>query len=1351
MRRKRSEAKTGKTTQQNHDSDTDEELDCGSEQPFSSVDVLEGTSQKKVLSFPKGRSIMTPSPFGSSESEDESVDDKLLSDEKKIEKKKTTQMAVKNAPLKRVDKTNDGVVNAKKRKNGSSADLEDAVQGSSNSRGRKEKRMKRTNPTPPVNAVHSKKFKANVDHQKEASDDELSTSSPSQFQSSQSQRVPQSQIEGPYPGVIKTLRLQNFMCHSDFTHNFHSNLNFVTGQNGSGKSALLSGILIALGGKAAVTSRTTSLKSLIQKGKNSCRVSVTLLNRNGLRSFGEEITIERSLTISGGGGYRIKSTGGENANNWRQLRKSELDSILVSLNIQIDNPVAILNQEVARSFLRSKDPKVKFKLFYEGTLLSKLETTIEEAQESISATDKILSHHRNTLHGMRKNIEHLKKKYDKLRELEVVKNKFTSLGHEYLWALVIQQENVVEEALESAAKAKKDLILVNKTLENAEKAYANLNEQSLTEQSTSLRAQIKDKKREFEEIRSEMNEVKKMIIQLRAKEKAATSAVSSKQVMIDKITSQIERITAEQQKISNEDASRDKEIRSELDEQRKQLESVLGSIKSDGDNFQLASDQEREKLQGLDNDARKLRSDIESKKRTITVLGSTSNKYAVFGKEMEMLVAKVQANMHSFVKQPRGPLGAMFRVKDPKYSALVESILKNHMHSFVVGHKNDLALMKELVDSIYGVRGSSQRSSRQSGPVPIIPNIIMTQFAEQPYNVSRHSPSHPGAFTILELLDVDNKDHIVTNTLIDMQSIERILLFETNADAARVLKRVETCPKSLKEAHTLEFFKFTPAPKYSARALHEFKHSRFLKSGKGQQHQIAALKSDIKQLEADLKNLEPLRADIQARESSLRQKYQEKMNEVSSTRRQLSDVQNEIKRHANHVAQKTKRFDLTSYQEELNELKEDQQSQMSIRDSATKELEPLYPKLSVLENKRSHVKGEEEKLISKLGALEEQQDQFQTRILEAEKVIRKLKAKQVTYESSKSKLEKDVAAKERELQEKTNTAIAACSERIDTDKTPDDLQREHENLKIRIRETEAQLGDKVQLKAKLCSKKRKYRALYREYVPLRRLLLLIGQVSDSQVNSFELMKTSMARHLECFFKSMAEKRGYKGRLIADMVNQELYYFVCPDGDSALKTLEAIDTQGEATRSGTMTTAEQTKKNKELRRALVEYSLGLSGGERSFATICFIMSLWQVMECPFYMLDEFDVFMDAFNRKTSQRALIGNAKNFPKFQYILFTPLDLSEVPGPEDACVLRLFPPVRRQTGGATSNNAADDVEPPSGTAVPNSSVSPGASDNSVENIDPLDTHEKNRRAKRGGLIQKTQQSRANVRGIVEQ
>jgi len=70
---------------------------------------------------------------------------------------------------------------------------------------------------------------------------------------------------------------------------------------------------------------------------------------------------------------------------------------------------------------------------------------------------------------------------------------------------------------------------------------------------------------------------------------------------------------------------------------------------------------------------------------------------------------------------------------------------------------------------------------------------------------------------------------------------------------------------------------------------------------------------------------------------------------------------------------------------------------------------------------------------------------------------------------------------------------------------------------------------------------------------------------------------------------------------------------------------------------------------------------LSGGERSFTTISFIMALWESVSSPFRALDEFDVFMDMVNRRISVTLLLQLAREQRNRQFILLTPLKIGDL------------------------------------------------------------------------------------------
>lgn len=88
---------------------------------------------------------------------------------------------------------------------------------------------------------------------------------------------------------------------------------------------------------------------------------------------------------------------------------------------------------------------------------------------------------------------------------------------------------------------------------------------------------------------------------------------------------------------------------------------------------------------------------------------------------------------------------------------------------------------------------------------------------------------------------------------------------------------------------------------------------------------------------------------------------------------------------------------------------------------------------------------------------------------------------------------------------------------------------------------------------------------------------------------------------------------------------------------------------------------------------------LSGGEKSFSTICLLLSIWEAMGSPIRCLDEFDVFMDSVNRAQSMELMIQAARRAVGRQFILITPQSMNNVKMGSDVKVIKMSDPERGQ------------------------------------------------------------------------
>jgi chromosome segregation ATPase len=255
----------------------------------------------------------------------------------------------------------------------------------------------------------------------------------------------------PEAGVITKIYAENFMCHRKFTIELCRNVNFIHGQNGSGKSAILAAIQICLGSGARRTNRARNLKDLVRKDASSCasaRIQVTLLNGGGdgysPEIYGDTITVER--TIASGGGYNGYKLYDEKMQEQSRSKK-DLDDMLDKLNIQVENPVAILDQEAAKKFMlaRAED---KYAFFMKATELERIDSSSRDMIKKKEGLDNQSLRMRSSLTVDMELVAETKKAYEQHEEIEKMAKKLRGYERGYAWAKHGEADAILEEDLD---------------------------------------------------------------------------------------------------------------------------------------------------------------------------------------------------------------------------------------------------------------------------------------------------------------------------------------------------------------------------------------------------------------------------------------------------------------------------------------------------------------------------------------------------------------------------------------------------------------------------------------------------------------------------------------------------------------------------------------------------------------------------------------------------------------------------------------------------------------------------------------------------------------------------------------
>ncbi|XP_026492705.2 structural maintenance of chromosomes protein 6 [Vanessa tameamea] len=1009
-------------------------------------------------------------------------------------------------------------------------------------------------------------------------------------------------VDDEIDGLILTIQVKNFLCHDNLIIELHqNNIHWVFGRNGSGKSAILTALIVGLGGKAAATRRGNNIQSFIKKGSNYATIEIKIKNSTPKSynhdRYGDHITVIRKITTAGGSSYIVKSATGEVVST----KYAEINNIMLALEIQVDNPISVLNQDEARSFCWT-DSKKLFSLFRRATNLDYSESNYNKVLDNCRMAIAIKTEKDRTCAQLEREYKSWENKYRQLLSRNEMKIQMRDLKKELVWSeiseLQLKQQSLNEQIDLQMRKCQK---ISDKLLAMEEDFEGNRN---IIE---TLKQRLEENDREKTSLEAEKRAIEEEIRNVQTNHRTAQRATVKKREQLDKETRKIADFEHEIRNIeSGAEAGRREALERRASEAREAEQAVRARVSTAEHRVEQAAAQ-HERAQALaareDAERRDLLERFEKLRRSQQELRSRhGDPLAAWGEHVGALRRRVQqaVERRQFSQPPLGPVGYYLRLKDQKWGNALEHIISNMKTTFCVNSPEDSRKLFEIMQEVYGNKPK--------------PSVTCSRFLPKRHDVSRRRvQAHPCA---LDMLDIENP--VIANFLIDNLSLETVLLVPDQEEAIRQADTEANVPLNCSKIVTEDCMEFYPAPNYRSyggdprRLGHHYLH---LSTEDGERRLREAVARAEEALRSQTERARAARGEEQraAREA----------REAGAGLQALLAARLEREREL-RAAERARDLHRSPQHDELE-----------------KELDVTKQIVETLRVELKETSTAENIYVQKIGEHEAKLRQIKTKLADLTDVSRKL-YEEITREQSKVdnreakrqnyerilkehqdglvQIRDQSTQQEANISEKVNKALATGT-RVDNPRDRRTIQELLQETRIKLKAVDSLTLDMETVSTEMARAEEEYTNLKELLTKFSELIEETQSSIDARLKFCYQLEIQITRRVQFCFGSILAAHGYNGRIEVKHSSGEL-------------TLQLSGRDGSRRTQG---------------------AAALSGGERSYCTVALLLALWECVELPFYFLDEFDVFTDADNRRIMIELLLDFARRHPSRQFVFLAP------------------------------------------------------------------------------------------------
>ncbi|GAA5823619.1 hypothetical protein JCM11251_000701 [Rhodosporidiobolus azoricus] len=1023
-------------------------------------------------------------------------------------------------------------------------------------------------------------------------------------------------------GVIQQVDLHNFMCHAHTTVDFGPQVNFLVGVNGSGKSAILTGITMALGGNAKATNRGTRGGDLVMEGKTSARCAVTLANKGEdafqPHIYGDSITVERTIAQAGSGSYKIKNHEGKTVDT----KKATLDAILDMFNIQVDNPMTVLTQDQSRQFLASASPKDKYTFFLRGTQLAQLTEEYEQIRANTEQMEEALSRKKEVLPELKDAYRRAKERAKDAQAAVAQQENLDALKDQLAWAYVEEVEKqiafgqaAIEREQAKLAEMQLEIDEIQRLIDEAETTVGDLNEAAIESRQTA-----EEKQPRLDELQQQLDADKERAKRFKNSERTLNATIER---LRDQITTCEREIADEERKLSRDIEAERRPLREGIAQANVEIEALSGKIAEAQKASEDAGEERRKAAEEYEDCKDQLRNAAEAeqnaKGRYNNVLATRGQPLLVFGDRTMAVLEEIRRETR-WRDKVIGPIGSLVKLKEMQYNTVVDSYFGASLNAYVATNDHDHALLKRIAS---GLRLGKQ--------IPII-----RQEFDPTFDCSAGEPD-PSILTIHRALTFENE--LARQVLMNHRPMEKAALVPQRADGDVLMR---SNPRNVEAAYSGDCFRVSiNQGRSSSTAMGLWNgHPRFTKDVTAE---LQHWQNEVNRIGADIQRIEQRKNDIGARARNFDQQVKVAENTVQNS-------QHRIRQFNAKIAQ----WDAKLNEEQPNNiaaLQETKRESEAELESAMAQFKGAQERFEREQGNNEHLVAEKREIEAKLKKADKIATQIATALEKQQSIIatqksllKKAGEQKAAQERLIGQYEEEVKKTEVAKEERTALATSICERPVvDKYKDPRKLQKDITALEKALKDREKKQGatleqimQELEVRKKVTAEAVKQtndmaKLIQKEmFDAFRRLGKALSAAYEKRIMRWTDFRDHIGVRAKMQFLDHLSTRGFTGHLRFDHTAGKLNLTVQTD-DAA---------------SGA-------------KRAKQKDAKSLSGGEKSFSTICLLLTMWEAVGCPIRCLDEFDVFMDAVNRRIAMKMMVNTAKEACGTQFILITPQEMS--------------------------------------------------------------------------------------------